>query len=207
MWISTSRRGPSRNCRWRPGDTSRRRRPESCGGQRPQSARRHPPADLPTMWTITFSRPRWLMASTICSAPKVRGAIQHFIHHRDQGDDAFQGEALGADVARLQHLLEKCRRESGARARGRNPPAAGRLPCARPPTGGARASGMCMNSTPIDAAIAPARPCCGLAFERKLGRRQRLQVTQGVKVRSEVTPTAKCVEHCFICERDHNLPV
>ena len=61
------------------------------------------------MCAITFSRPRWLMPSTICSAPACAAAVEHAVQQRNQRGHAFERKSLAAQIARLQHLLEKFR--------------------------------------------------------------------------------------------------
>ena len=55
---------------------------------------------------MTLRRPRWLMAMTEVCAPNSAGAVQQLVEEGHEGGDAFEGEALGAEIARLNDLLE-----------------------------------------------------------------------------------------------------
>ena len=62
--------------------------------------------DLPKVLTITFRRPRWLMASTAFSAPKPAAGFSISSRNGISAVITFQREALGAEVAGLDDLLE-----------------------------------------------------------------------------------------------------
>ena len=88
------------------------------------------------MWTITLRRPRWLMASTISRRPARRPA-EELVEEGNQRGDAFEREALGAEIARLHDLLEDVgAHQQIENARGR--PVRGPIPGAPGSRGGAR---------------------------------------------------------------------
>ena len=63
--------------------------------------------DLPMVFTITFRRPRWLMPTTALGDAVLGGAVEDLVEEGDQDGEAFEREALGAEVARLDDLLEE----------------------------------------------------------------------------------------------------
>ena len=69
-------------------------------------ARRLPQPARPTMCTITFSRPRWLIASIAFSAPCSAAALRIASSSGNRARFAFERISLRAQIARLQDLLE-----------------------------------------------------------------------------------------------------
>ena len=88
MWYLTS--PPPRMLR---GSTSSKRAKISTG-------------DLPKVFTMTLRRPRWLMPMMDALRAEFGGAVEQLVEEGDEGGDAFEREALGAEIARLDDLLE-----------------------------------------------------------------------------------------------------
>jgi len=55
---------------------------------------------------MTLRRPRWLMPMTNSIAPRSAAVSRTFVDQRDQGGDAFEREALAAEITLLHDLLE-----------------------------------------------------------------------------------------------------
>ena len=66
-------------------------------------------AARPTMCTITFSRPRWLIASMAFSAPCSAAALRIESSSGISAALALERIAFRAEIARLQDLLENLR--------------------------------------------------------------------------------------------------
>ena len=60
----------------------------------------------PMVLVMTLRRPRWLMAMTDVVTPLRGGDLEGAIEVGDEDGEAFEREALGAEVARLDDLLE-----------------------------------------------------------------------------------------------------
>ena len=55
---------------------------------------------------ITFRRPRWLMRHDALGDAELGAGCEDAIEERNQNGEAFEREALGAEIARLDDLLE-----------------------------------------------------------------------------------------------------
>ena len=55
--------------------------------------------DLPKVFTMTLRRPRWLMPKMARSRAEFGGAVEQLVEEGNEGGDAFEGEALGSEIA------------------------------------------------------------------------------------------------------------
>ena len=131
-------------------DTSRRRCPARCAGPHPRSPRRYPRARCAAMCAITFSRPRWLMPSTTCSAARFCAAARRTRSSSGiSAGHAFQRKSLPSQVARLQNLLKKFGADQPFENERCDRAPARRLPCRSAIQRRRSVSSMCMNSAPM----------------------------------------------------------
>jgi hypothetical protein len=123
----------------------------------------------------------------------VRGGLQGFIEQRDQRGVAFERKALGADVKRLQHLLE----DVGFDELVENSLAIDGSGCAFEPVDDPSTALRVGNVHELGAdgaAINCARSFGVLAFELKLRMLERLKVAERIEIGFEIAPATEKVE-------------
>ena len=124
------------------------------------------------------------------------GGVQNFIHQRDHGRDALQGEALTAEISLLQYLLEQVGPYQAGRARVSGPLRAGGLPALlypAPPFGISNVYEFRAHGPAIDAAGFVGKFALN-AQARVFHRRKK---PEGIEVSLQISPVAERVEYAL----------
>ena len=92
----------------------------------------------PMVLVITFKRPRWLIASMAVVTPQPALTAKMLIEKGNERCESFERESLGAEVARLNDLLEEIGVDELRENRAPDRASAQSAPCAPAATGAAR---------------------------------------------------------------------